>query len=224
MSSSTNKKNRDSQSVHNSENVDNSNLIQDPLDGLQKPKTFQKLAIALLAVVILGVGYYMLAPTQTTYENCVEEVSLEELEELQPANGEKSEEEKLASEDTTATEGKKAEDKKTAEVQKPAEDKKPAEDNKSASSGESDWKKYEEMDSRLRYGGFYIMGLDYTLKAQAGDNARKISKRVFGSEEGSCYICVFNGITDNQVLEVGKEIKIPKLESKLAVKNRSKKE
>ena len=79
---------------------------------------------------------------------------------------------------------------------------------------EPEWEKYNKMDSRLLAGGYYIVGLDTIVKARAGDNAEKISKRVYRSTKGSCYIEVYNGIKATTVLEEGREIKIPKLERK----------
>ena len=78
------------------------------------------------------------------------------------------------------------------------------------------------MDSRLSGGGYYIMGLDRIVKAREGDNAEKIAKRVYGRAEGCCYIEVYNGIKATTELEEGREIKIPKLESKHAVRKRLK--
>ena len=87
---------------------------------------------------------------------------------------------------------------------------------------EPEWEKYNKMDSRLSGGGYYIMGLDRIVKARAGDNAEKIAKRVYGRAEGCCYIEVYNGIKATTELEEGREIKIPKLESKQAVRKRLK--
>ena len=87
---------------------------------------------------------------------------------------------------------------------------------------EPEWEKYNKMDSRLSGGSYYIMGLDRIVKARAGDNAEKIAKRVYGRAEGCCYIEVYNGIKATTELEEGREIKIPKLESKQAVRKRLK--
>ena len=87
---------------------------------------------------------------------------------------------------------------------------------------EPEWEKYNKMDYRLSVGGYYITGLDRIVKARAGDNAKKIAKRVYGREEGCCYIEVYNGIKATTELEKGREIKIPKLESKQSVRKRLK--
>jgi len=79
---------------------------------------------------------------------------------------------------------------------------------------EPEWEKYAKMDSRVLAGGYYIVGLDTIVKARAGDNAEKISRRVYRSTKGSCYIEVYNGINSNTVLEEGRVIRIPKLERK----------
>ena len=79
---------------------------------------------------------------------------------------------------------------------------------------EPEWEKYAKMDSRMLAGGYYIVGLDTIVKARAGDNAEKISRRVYRSTKGSCYIEVYNGINSNTVLEEGRVIRIPKLERK----------
>jgi len=85
---------------------------------------------------------------------------------------------------------------------------------------EPEWEKYNKMDYRLTNGGYYIMGLDRIVKARAGDNTKKIAKRVYGRADGCCYIEIYNGIKPKTKLQKGMEIKIPKLESKRSVRMR----
>ena len=76
-----------------------------------------------------------------------------------------------------------------------------------------DWKKYEDMDARVRTGAYRIVGLDRTVKVKAGDTLKRIAKRTLG-EGMECYVEVFNNITSNQSLKEGQDINIPKLELK----------
>ena len=78
------------------------------------------------------------------------------------------------------------------------------------------------MNARTRDGAYYIMGLDRVEKARAGDNARKMAKRVYGGEQMSCYIEVFNGIDGYEELAEGTEVKIPKIQTKQSVKKKLK--
>lgn len=82
------------------------------------------------------------------------------------------------------------------------------------------WEKYDAMDTRTHTGYYYITGLDRVMTAKAGDTSSRIAYRVFGASELACYIEVFNGINGGTVLEEGTEVKIPKIESKKAVKKR----
>ena len=82
------------------------------------------------------------------------------------------------------------------------------------------WEKYDGMDTRTRTGYYYITGLDKVIKAKAGDTSTRIARRVFGAAELCCYIEVFNGINGSTVLDEDTEVKIPKIESKKAVKKR----
>ena len=108
---------------------------------------------------------------------------------------------------------------KPAEATKTVEAAKPAKAEKAAD-GEPEWEFYNKMDARTRDGAYYIMGLDRVEKARAGDNARKIAKRVYGGEQMSCYIEVYNGISGNEVLEEGTEVRIPKIQTKQSVKKK----
>ena len=79
---------------------------------------------------------------------------------------------------------------------------------------ELSWDVYDSMDVRLQAGDYYIVALDHTITANAGDNASTIASRVFGGEGWSCYIEVYNGIDASTELEEGREVKIPKLVKK----------
>ena len=106
--------------------------------------------------------------------------------------------------------------------EKPVVSEKPVADEEPVTADEPEWEKYNKMDSRLQAGGYYITGLDRIVKARAGDNAVKIAKRVYRSTNGSIYIEVYNGIKATTELEEGREIKIPKLESKQSVRKKLK--
>ena len=79
-----------------------------------------------------------------------------------------------------------------------------------------EWKKYEEMDARVRTGAYRIVGTDHVVKVKGGDTTRRIAKRTLG-EGMECYIEVYNNVT-TQTLKEGMDIKIPKLELKKKVK------
>ena len=80
--------------------------------------------------------------------------------------------------------------------------------------------KWEAMDARIRTGAYRIVGTDTVVKAKAGDNFARLSKRFLGPGM-ECYIQVYNGLSAGAVLSAGQEIKIPKIELK---KKRKKKE
>ncbi len=73
--------------------------------------------------------------------------------------------------------------------------------------------KYDAMDVRVRLGSYRIVGTDKVVKAKEGDDLVKISRRVLGPDM-ECYLEVYNNIKASTPLEVGQEIKIPKLEWK----------
>ena len=85
---------------------------------------------------------------------------------------------------------------------------------------EPDYKKYEEMDVRVRTGAYNIVGTAQVVKVLPGDNTRRLAKRYLG-DGMACYIEVYNGITSSTQLEPGQEIKIPALKWK--TKSKSKK-
>ena len=77
--------------------------------------------------------------------------------------------------------------------------------------------KYAEMDNRVRYGAYRIVGTDYEVTAKAGESTARVSKRTLGPDM-ECYIEVYNGLKPGTVLEAGKKVKIPKLELKKKLK------
>jgi len=77
--------------------------------------------------------------------------------------------------------------------------------------------KYAAMDGRIRTGAYLIVGTDQVVKAQAGDNVSKISRRYLGPGM-ECYVEAYNGLKASTVLKAGQEIKIPKLQSKIKKK------
>ncbi len=73
--------------------------------------------------------------------------------------------------------------------------------------------KYQQMDKRVRYGAYRIVGQASVVMAKEGDNVGKIARRILGPDM-ECYVEVFNGINASTPLKAGQEIKIPKIELK----------
>ena len=73
--------------------------------------------------------------------------------------------------------------------------------------------KYQQMDDRVRYGSYRIVGTSQVVKAKEGDKLREIAKRLLGPDM-ECYLEVYNGIKASDPLTEGQEILIPKLELK----------
>lgn len=73
--------------------------------------------------------------------------------------------------------------------------------------------KYQQMDDRVRYGSYRIVGTSQVVKAKEGDKLREIAKRLLGPDM-ECYLEVYNGIKSSDPLTEGQEILIPKLELK----------
>ena len=96
-----------------------------------------------------------------------------------------------------------------SEAAKLAEENAPAEEPKA----EANLDKWSQMDQRVRYGAYRIVGTDKVVKVKEGDNIVKISRRILGPDM-ECYIEVFNNMKASTPLKVGQEIKIPKLELK----------
>ena len=88
-----------------------------------------------------------------------------------------------------------------------------------AASPAADTDKYAEMDNRVRYGAYRIVGTDYEVTVKAGESTARVSKRTLGPDM-ECYIEVYNGLKPGAVLEAGKTVKIPKLELKKKLKKK----
>lgn len=73
--------------------------------------------------------------------------------------------------------------------------------------------KYQQMDKRVRYGAYRIVGTAQEVKVKEGDNLKKIASRILGPDM-ECYLEVYNGMNSNTELKAGQTIKIPKLEWK----------
>ena len=82
-----------------------------------------------------------------------------------------------------------------------------------------DYKKYEAMDNRVRTGAYQIVGLDHVVKVKQGETLYRISRSALGPGM-ECYVEVYNGITKDTPLQVGQEIKIPKLKMKAAARKK----
>lgn len=76
-----------------------------------------------------------------------------------------------------------------------------------------DWQKYEDMDSRVRYGAYRIVGTDQEVTLKAGQTVQSISRSILGPGM-ECYVEVYNGVKASDQLKEGQKIKIPKLELK----------
>ena len=78
---------------------------------------------------------------------------------------------------------------------------------------EADYKKYEQMDARVRTGAYRIVGTAKEVTVKEGETVRRIAHRVLGPEM-ECYVEVYNGIKADAPLTAGQTIKIPKLQLK----------
>ena len=87
------------------------------------------------------------------------------------------------------------------------------------SEAEPEYKKYEAMDNRVRLGAYHIVGLDHIEKVKQGETLYRISRRTLGPGM-ECYVEVYNGINSQTPLQVGQEIKIPKLKMKDAARKK----
>jgi len=115
--------------------------------------------------------------------------------------------------DTMNLESVQQEAPKTVEAEKKDVSEQPKAEQPKKVEADPDWKKYEDMDSRVRTGAYRIIGLDHTVKVKSGDTTKRIARRTLG-EGMECYIEVYNNITSNQSLKEGQDIKIPQLELK----------
>ena len=84
---------------------------------------------------------------------------------------------------------------------------------------DEEYKKYEAMDNRVRTGAYQIVGLDRVVKVKQGETLYRISRSILGPGM-ECYVEVYNGITSDTPLQVGQEIKIPKLKMKAAARKK----
>ena len=78
---------------------------------------------------------------------------------------------------------------------------------------DEEYKKYEEMDVRVRTGAYRIVGTAEEVKAREGETVERISRRFFGPDM-SCYVEVYNGLDAKTPLKAGQVVKIPKLKFK----------
>lgn len=83
----------------------------------------------------------------------------------------------------------------------------------SAAPEEPFYKKYDDMDVRVRLGAYHIMGTAQVVKAKKGETLGLLSRRYLGKDM-ECYMEVYNGLKATDLLMPGQEIKIPKLQWK----------
>ena len=205
------------ESIVDDENTDENTDEED----MRKIKAF--MIWWILALVIVGVGGY--AAGYYWGKKSVPKVVVE------PKYGiEKTDTAKTATADSTAqvTTAKPATADSTAKSAKPttadntvATTAKPVTATNSsatAKSGTPDYKKYEEMDPRIQHGAYAIVGTAQTVKVKPGNNLARISRAYLG-EGMECYVETYNGLKGKQ-LEVGQEIKIPKLVTKKSLRKK----
>jgi nucleoid DNA-binding protein len=72
---------------------------------------------------------------------------------------------------------------------------------------------YGKMDERVRTGAYRIVGTAEVVTVRAGETVFRLSNRYLGPGM-ECYVEVYNGITAENPLKEGQELKIPKLEVK----------
>ena len=73
--------------------------------------------------------------------------------------------------------------------------------------------KYAQMDPRVKYGAYRIVGTAQVVKVKEGDDLKKIARRILGPDM-ECYLEVYNDMNSKTELKVGQSIKIPKLKWK----------
>ena len=173
--------------------------------------------VLLLCALCFGVGYYLgqqkqkpqiTSPKETTKSTQAQSIVPEETEEIiikESPEGIETNEANVAYESHETNEPNKANE--------------PQKANESQESPEPEYKKYEEMDNRVRLGAYHIVGLDHIEKVKQGETLYRISRRTLGPGM-ECYVEVYNGITSQTPLQVGQEIKIPKLKMKAAVRKK----
>ncbi len=110
-----------------------------------------------------------------------------------------------------------AEHKDTSGAKKESADK--AENTVRSEDAPVDYKKYEEMDNRVRTGAYRIVGTLDVRTVKQGETLERISKKTLG-EGMECYIEVYNGLERGAKLSVGQKIRIPKLVLKKAARRK----
>lgn len=103
------------------------------------------------------------------------------------------------------------------------EEPKPAIKEETKPDAQPDYMKYEAMDSRVRLGAYYIIGTAQVVKAREGETLDRISRSILGKDM-VCYVEVYNGIKASTPLKAGQDIKIPKLITKKAMRERQARE
>lgn len=67
---------------------------------------------------------------------------------------------------------------------------------------------YDEMNRKIIYGAYNIVGVSNTVKVRKGQTMKSIAKAYLGGEQMECYIQALNGVS---TVQEGQEIKIPEL-------------
>ena len=83
-----------------------------------------------------------------------------------------------------------------------------------SATADDDYKKYEQMDVRVRTGAYRIAGTDKEVLVKEGETLKLLARRHLGPDM-ECYIEVYNGINANTELKAGQRLKIPKLQWKV---------
>lgn len=174
--------------------------------GMTEKQKKRKWLWPMLFVLGCGASFYggfkmsrMMDPT-AIYQNIDTVLPVDSIiDSVQVANNSPVETAKVENSQSTKTEDIKTKNDNTKTEAKPADD---------------DHEKYEKMDARVRTGAYRIVGLDRVIKSNVGETLGYIAGRILGPDM-VCYLEVYNGMKDsNKALEVGTEIKIPKLELK----------
>jgi hypothetical protein len=174
--------------------------------GMTEKKKKRKWLWPMLFVLGCGASFYggfkmsrMMDPT-AIYQNIDTVLPVDSIiDSVQVVNNSPVETAKVENSQSTKTESIQTQNDNPKTEAKPADD---------------DYEKYEKMDARVRTGAYRIVGLDRVIKSNVGETLGYIAGRILGPDM-VCYLEVYNGMKDsNKALEVGTEIKIPKLELK----------
>ena len=172
--------------------------------------------ILLLCGLSFGAGYYfgqqkkeppVVPPTETAQSTHAESIIPEDTADIVIKE----------SPDANQTEVKTSESEQTQKQAEVAEQQTPQQ--AQAVKEDEEYKKYEAMDNRVRTGAYQIVGLDHVVKVKQGETLYRISRSALGPGM-ECYVEVYNGITKDTPLQVGQEIKIPKLKMKAAARKK----